>query len=424
MTPPVTERTAPSKQPEPRVVDQIHAFIKEGIDMKSGRMDAASDPFWKALRAIGTELWLDTGDMDGASKVWVKEFSALTTNNTLLNAEVQKGIYDDVIQKSKKLLAASDPRMRVIEVAFILNARHGLRLAQRFGGKVSVELHTDLAHDIDGSIAYGRRYHAISPEHFIVKVPLTPSGLIATRRLRQDGISVNFTLGFSARHNHIATAFAAPSYVNVFLGRLGAYIADNKLGDGKMVGEKATIASQRCARELSRGRKEPTRQIAASMRDAGQVSDLAGVDVYTMPLKVAESARKTLDGTWRSRTGEEYAVALGAGVDAKDVRWETLWEVGAAERKLIEKMEAAPPKTGEELVALAEAAGAKDLFPRLSRDDMERIARDGKVPKHESWRAKIRSGDVAIDTLLNLAGLASFSADQAALDDRIRRLIA
>jgi transaldolase len=411
------------KQPEPRVVDQIHAFIKEGIDLKAGRTAAAPDPFWNALRTMGTELWLDTGDMDGAAKLWTSEFSALTTNNTLLNAEVQKGIYDDLITRSAKLLAASDPRTRVIEIAFILNARHGLRLAQRFGGKVSVELHTDLAHDIEGSVAYGRRYYAISPEHFIVKVPLTPSGLIATRRLRQDGIPVNFTLGFSARHNHLAAGFAAPSYVNVFLGRLNSYVADNKLGDGKLVGELATIASQRAVKELSRGRKEPTLQIAASMRDAKQVADLAGVDVFTMPPKVAEAARKELDGKWRSRLGEDYEPVLGAGVDPKDVRWETCWAIGEPEKKLLEKLDASPPKTGEELVRVAEDAGARDLFPRLSKDDRERIAKDGKVPKHEAWRSRVRSGELAMDTLLNLAGLASFAADQKALDDRIRRLI-
>jgi transaldolase len=114
---------------------------------------------------------------------------------------------------------------------------------------------------------------------------------------------------------------------------------------------------------------------------------------------------------------------LGAGVDPKDVRWETCWAIGEPEKKLLEKLDASPPKTGEELVRVAEDAGARDLFPRLSKDDRERIAKDGKVPKHEAWRSRVRSGELAMDTLLNLAGLASFAADQKALDDRIRRLI-
>jgi transaldolase len=424
MTPPAAEpASVPVKQPEPRVVEQIHAFIREGIDLASVRPASSSDPFWKGLRDAGTELWLDTGDMDGAARLWTGDFSALTTNNTLLNAEVQKGIYDDLVKKAASLLAASEPRERVIEIAFILNARHGLRLAERFGGKVSVELHTDLAHDIDGSVAYGRRFYSIAPDHFIVKVPLTPSGLIATRRLRQDGIPVNFTLGFSSRQNYLATGFAAPSYVNVFLGRINSYVADNKLGDGKFAGELATVRSQGYVEELSSGRKEPTRQIAASMRDSDQVATLAGVHVFTIPLKVAEAARKELDGNWRPNLEPDYHPEVISQEVARELRWDPLWLVEGPVQDLLEKIVASPPKTGEELVRQGERCGVKNLFPRLSREDHEVIAAEGKIPKHETWRARMRSGEVALDSLLNLAALASFAADQKALDDRIRRLI-
>ena len=68
--------------------------------------------------------------------------------------------------------------------------------------------------------------------------------------------------------------------------------------------------------------------------------------------------------------------------------------------------------------------GAGDLFPRLSDEELAQIADDGKIPKHETWGDRIRSGELAIDTLLNLAGLASFESDQQALDDRIEKLIA
>ena len=137
-----------SAQPAGDIVDTIHDFVKEGVDLHAERLETESDPFWKALCNRGTELWLDTGDIDGATPLWIDEFTALTTNNTLLNAEVQKGIYDDLIQKAADMLSGLDTQTQIIEIAFILNARHGLRLAQRFGGKVSVELHTDLAHDI------------------------------------------------------------------------------------------------------------------------------------------------------------------------------------------------------------------------------------------------------------------------------------
>jgi transaldolase len=416
-------QTSTVVKPPAHVVEEIQAFVKEGIDLKAGRIEAREDPFWKGLRGVGTELWLDTGDLDEASKLWTKEFSALTTNNTLLNAEVQKGIYDDLVGKAARVLNGVDQRTKVIEIGFILNARHGLRLAQRFGGKVSVELSTELAHDINATLSYARRYYAICPEHFIVKIPLTPAGLIATRTLREEKVPINFTLGFSARHNYLAATLAGPSFVNVFLGRLNAYVSDNKLGSGEWVGEKATIASQQAMQEISAKRPEPTRQIAASMREGKQVAALAGLDVFTMPVKVAASARKELDGKWRSNRAARYDVTLGSGIDPKSVRIETLWDIGDPVRKLAENLRSKPPATGEELVERAHAVGAGEVFPRLSGQDLAQIAADGKIPKHSVWAERVKKGELAVDTLLNLAGLASFAADQKKLDDRIRGLL-
>ncbi|OGV34986.1 MAG: hypothetical protein A2020_10645 [Lentisphaerae bacterium GWF2_45_14] len=61
-------------------------------------------PCWENLRERGTELWLDTGDISQASAIWNGSFSGLTTNNTLINKEVQKGIYTSL---SKMLLKCS-----------------------------------------------------------------------------------------------------------------------------------------------------------------------------------------------------------------------------------------------------------------------------------------------------------------------------
>lgn len=408
-------------QPKQEVVSRIAEFTREGVNEE--RFTAPSQNHWQSLREVGTELWLDTGDMDGAEAHWADDITALTTNNTLLNAEIQKGIYDELITRSAEVLEGVDPEVLVVEIAFILNARHGLRLAQRFGGKVSVELHTHLAHDIENTLAYARRYFEICPDNFIVKIPMTPAGLVATRTLRSEGIPINFTLGFSGRHNYLAAGFSRPSFVNVFLGRLNAYFVDNKLGDGAFIGERATLASQKFIKELTGDSAEPTRQIAASMRGASQVADLAGLDVYTMPLKVAASALTDLDGNFSSQLDTLYDVSLNDDVDPSMVRWETLWETSPAERKLVESLNENVPSTGEELVDRAHELGAGDLFPRLSDSDEQTIADDGKIPRHGRWAERIKNGELAIDTLLRLAGLASFTGDQKALDDRIRSIV-
>lgn len=404
-----------------RTIETIESYVRRGIEIRKEPADYSSDPFWKRLKDVGSELWLDTGDLEAAEGLWTEEFTALTTNNTLLNAEVQKGIYDDVIKEVGSLLSHLEESTRIIEIAFVLNARHGLRLVERFGGKVSVELHTDLAHDIQGTVEYARRFYRIAPRHFIIKVPLTPEGLIATRQLREGDIPVNFTLGFSARHNSIATAFAFPTYVNVFLGRLNAYISDNGLGDGLLVGEKATLSSQRFVKEVSR--KNRTLQIAASMRNAAQVDYLAGIDVLTMPVKVASGAKTELSGQWESCLNKDYRVSLHPHIDEKSIRLSTLWEVTEQEKEFARSLVNEAPRDAEELVDRAHEQGVGDLFPHMSAEALSHIEQDGKIPRHSKWEERIKGGQLAIDTLLNLAGLASFEASQGELDDRIRGLI-
>ena len=405
------------------VADLVHGFVLEKSAHEAPPHSFSEDSFWKGLRGMGTELWLDTGDMDAASGIWSREFSALTTNNTLLNKEVQKGIYDDVIRDAGRLLGSLDSSQRVMEIAFILNALHGLRLVKHFNALVSVELHTATAGDAEAAAAYGRRFSRISPKNFIVKVPLTSAGFIATRTLRAEGIPVNFTLGFSARQNHVAAAFAFPSYVNVFLGRLNSYVADNKLGDGLMVGEKATLASQAAVTKVSRQAKKPTRQIAASMRGGSQVRDLAGVDVMTIPTATAHEAREKLDGKWASRLQENYRVTFAKGVDERTEGLSALWDITGKEETLGDSITGKAPGSAKEMEERAAELGLGSLFPPLSAEDASFISSDGKIPRHERWSSRIRKGELAVDTLLTLAGLASFTADQKALDDRIRRLI-
>jgi transaldolase len=398
---------------------RISDFVWKNLNEK--HVTGKKDPFWEALQNAGTELWLDTGDMDEAEANWSAEMSALTTNNTLLNNEIQKGIYDVFISEAKSVVRDLSPEERVKEIAFILNARHGLRLASKFGGYVSVELHTDTARDIKAILYYGKRFHDICPEQFIVKVPYTPEGLIGARLLKDSGVRVNFTLGFSARENVLITRVARPDYVNVFLGRIGAYIADNKLGDGTGAGEMATIASQNWVTGVSAKNPWQTKQIAASLRNHNQLELLAGVDVFTMPPKVAAAGRLELSGAFSSRTHENYDVSIFDSIDGTGI--EKFWQVDEKVLNLAERLSEKVPATGQELVRIAQEEGCSDMFPSLSKEEKAFIASDGKIPLYSRWEQKIKEGKIAPDTLLTLAGLASFTADQAMLDKRIRDII-
>lgn len=398
---------------------KIKDFVQKDLNEKPFK--GAKDPFWQSLRNTGTELWLDTGDIQEAEANWSSEMSALTTNNTLLNNEIQKGIYDRFIEKAKALVRDLPKDERVKEIAFMLNARHGLRLAARFGGNVSVELHTDTANDLKAIEYYGKRYFEINPSQFLVKVPYTSTGLLGARLLKNSGIKINLTLEFSARENLLVTRIARPDYTNVFLGRIGAFMQDNKLGDGTGAGEMAVLSSQRFVTEFSSKNSWRTKLIAASLRNHRQLELLAGTDVFTMPPKVAAAARLNLGGKFFSRINEICEVSMFDS--AKGSHIEKFWEVDDKVLSLADKLATNVPETADDLICLAYQAGCGDMFPNLTKEEQELIKSDGKIPVYSRWEKKIKEGRMSPDSLLSMAGLASFATDQSKLDQRIKSII-
>jgi transaldolase len=196
---------------------------------------------------------------------------------------------------------------------------------------------------------------------------------------------------------------------------------NNKLGDGSGAGEKAVIASQKWVTALSAGNPWRTKLIAASLRNHNQLELLAGTDVFTMPPKVAASGHASLSGKFSSMIHENYDVnqfesAKGSGI-------EKFWDVDDKVLRLAERLATNVPATGSELIHIATEEGCRDMFPVLTVEEKKFIVSDGKIPVHSRWEKKISDGEIAPDTLLTLAGLASFTADQEMLDQRIRNII-
>jgi transaldolase len=405
----------------------IRDFILQHASARPGTANRSFQPHptWDKLRKLGTQLWLDTGSLAESGELWSAEFQALTTNNSLLNKEVQRGTYDDVIPAALELLSRHDLGQdeTVLEIAFILNAIHALKLVAEYDACVSVEEHTDLAHDLDRAVATARRFHEICPERFIVKLPLTPAGILATRILAGEGIAVNHTLGFSARQNYVVARIAAPAYVNVFLGRLNSFVADNDLGDGQHVGEKATLASQRAILSLRRERGIPTRQIGASYRQGEQVRDLAGIDVMTMPPKVASQFLdlQTDPAELTDKTETVYDPPLHEGVDPQAVGLDTLWQIDPPVVEACDALEAEDLDgfTAEDLVAHFARHGAGNLLVDWSDAQVATSAEEGKIPDLDNWRDLLAERTIGLDALMNLAGLNAFRADQKAMDEKV-----
>ena len=409
---------------------RVSEFIRKDFTPHFGELESfGTNRLWVLARQAGSELWLDTGNLVEIAQLWTDELTAVTTNNTLLNKEIQAGAYDTLVPEAAAVLADADltERERLLELAFILNAYHGLRLVEQFDGYVSVEEHTDLANDLDAAVAVGRRYHAICPERFIVKIPFTPAGVLAPRRLSAEGIPVNHTLGFSARQNVVMARIGRPQFVNVFMGRLNAFASDNGLGDGQFVGERALMASQNAVRSLRDAGKTPTRQIAASIRDDQQIVNSLGCDVLTIPVK---SAKVYLwpgpaDEEIRDRTGQDFQPTFADGADPAAAGLNTLWDVDDALVACLDALEASDidAMSPDDLVGFFSDHGCGDVLPRWTDEQVATAAAEGKIPKLATWADPLAAKSIGLDALMNLAGLLSFTADQKAMDDRVAGLL-
>jgi transaldolase len=108
----------------------------------------------------------------------------------------------------------------------------------------------------------------------VVKVPMTPDGLAAGKRLVDDGIKINVTLVFSPAQAILAAEIGA-YIVSPFLGRL-----DDVGSDG--------MGMLRAITEIYAVQGYTTNVLAASLRHPMHVieSALAGADIATMPYDV------------------------------------------------------------------------------------------------------------------------------------------
>ena len=70
-----------------------------------------------------------------------------------------------------------------------------------------------------------------------------------------------------------------------------------------------------------------------------------------------------------------------------------------------------------------QANGAGDLFPAFTAAEAATLTKEGKIPVHATWKDRVAARTASWDGILTAAALASFTQDQQALDDRIRRFV-
>jgi len=143
-------------------------------------------------------------------------------------------------------------------------------------GPISAEV---ISLDAEGMVKEGRELAKLH-KNVVIKVPLTPEGLKATKTFSAEGIKTNVTLCFSATQGLMA-AKAGATYVSPFVGRLD----DIGLEGNELIRELAAIFENY---------GYETQVLAASIRQPRHVTEaaLAGAHVATIPTKVMEQMVK------------------------------------------------------------------------------------------------------------------------------------
>lgn len=405
-----------------KLEEVLHRLAFEEIKGESPHSD--SDPLLARLKVLGTEVWVDTGELEKAQEIWKNELTALTTNNTLANQVVQSGVMDKVIEETiheirQERLGLSEEEM-ILEVGFVINCKIALRLVQAFKVKVSVELHPAVSRSIERTLHFGRRYYNVCPKYFTVKVPLTPEGYLSVRTLRKEGVPINFTLGFSVRQNYLAARMANPDFVNVFLGRLNQVVIDHKAGTGQLVGEKVTLETQRALQSARANHKDvESRLIAASIRNGDQVSFLAGLDVLTIPPAAMKDFQKS--GRSPEQVMSHIDDTIDPGIDPQHAlakRFPELWELSSEFESFVTTLVSNPQLDSMEGDEFVKISSIVNLFHPFTDDDLKKIQDCGKIPDLSAWPESI-----SLDDLMTQSALQSFTKDQNALDERIRSFL-
>jgi len=193
------------------------------------------------------KIFIDTANLEEIKKAWeLGLIDGVTTNPSLLSKE------------------ARDPISLLEEICKIVD------------GPVSAEA---VSLNFDDMVAEAMELSKIA-SNIVIKIPMTEDGLLAVRKLAQDGIRTNVTLIFSPTQALLA-AKAGATYVSPFVGRLDdiSHSGMNLVEDIQIIFENYSFR---------------TEIIVASIRNPLHVLEAAkiGADIATIPYSVIKQLIK------------------------------------------------------------------------------------------------------------------------------------
>jgi transaldolase len=174
-----------------------------------------------ALHAAGQSIWLDYIDRtmlangELARRIREDALTGMTSNPTIFEKALATGTaYDAQLAAAPKSMGAWE-RFELVEtddVRVACDAFAGVyRDTNGLDGYVSIEVSPGSAHDAQATITEAHRlWKAVARPNVMIKVPGTPEGCVALRRLIADGLNVNVTLLFAVdAHARVIEAYLA-----------------------------------------------------------------------------------------------------------------------------------------------------------------------------------------------------------------------
>ncbi len=189
------------------------------------------------------KLYLDTANLE-----WIRKLNqmglvdGITTNPTLVAKE--PGEFEDMV----------------------------VAICKEVNGPVSAEI---VSTDHDGMVKEAEHLASLA-QNVIVKIPIIPEGLRATKTVSSKGIPVNMTLVFSANQGLLA-AKAGASYISPFIGRLDD------------IGQRGMDVVEQLIK-IRDNYKLKAQILVGSIRHPQHVIEAAtaGADIATMPPEIME----------------------------------------------------------------------------------------------------------------------------------------
>src|SRR6267378_1743718 len=173
------------------------------------------------LHSMGQSIWLDSIDRrmltDGELERRIRDdaLTGMTSNPTIFQkALASSDAYDEQLLAAEQGLTP----MQLFELVETTDVRDACdlfagvySLTRGADGFVSIEVSPGVSRSADATVEEARRlWKTVDRPNVMVKVPGTPEGAIAVRRLIAEGINVNITLLFAIEaHERVIEAYLA-----------------------------------------------------------------------------------------------------------------------------------------------------------------------------------------------------------------------